>query len=115
MNHLVYKGNDPNPASDLPGGMGMHPPGPAGLTNDASTSKILFKRLSNKGPISSSSKISLLESSRSKSSAMSMPNNSDAPTFQQWVRSKDAEKRLRKKLLNEQKREVRSELLDYAK
>jgi hypothetical protein len=31
------------------------------------------------------------------------------------VRSKDAEKRLKKKLINEQKREIRQELLEYAK
>jgi len=44
-----------------------------------------------------------------------MLTNRVAPSFGQWVRSKDAEKRLKKKLIQEQKREIRSELLDYAK
>lgn len=38
-----------------------------------------------------------------------------APDFQQWVRRKDAEKRLKKKLVDECKREIRQELLEHAK
>ena len=45
----------------------------------------------------------------------SMHTDRSAPSFQQWVRAKDAEKRLKKKLINEQKREIRQELLEYAK
>jgi hypothetical protein len=33
--------------------------------------------------------------------------NKAIPNFQQWVRAKDAEKRLKKKLISEYKREVR--------
>ena len=66
MNHLVYKGEDPT-GGLFPPGLGLPPQAP-NMGNDANVSKILFKRLSNKGPISNSSKITLLESSRSKSS-----------------------------------------------
>ena len=80
------------------------------------TSQVLFKRLSNKGTISTGSKISLLESTgRKKDSVRSVHTNVHAPDFQQWVRKKDAEKRLKKKLTNEYKRELREELLEYAK
>ena len=41
--------------------------------------------------------------------------NKTTPNFQQWVRAKDAEKRLKKKLISENKREIRQELLEYAK
>ena len=44
-----------------------------------------------------------------------MHTNIHAPDFQQWVRRKDAEKRLQKKLVNEQKRDIRQELLEFAK
>lgn len=72
------------------------------------TSQVLFKRLSNKGPISNSSRISLLDSGRKKmSTARSVHTNRSAPNFQQWVRAKDAEKRLKKKLIAESKREIR--------
>lgn len=81
------------------------------------TSAVIFKRLSNKGPISTSSKCTLLESEKSyiRGSARSVNTNRRAPNFQQWVRAKDAEKRLKKKLLAETKREIRHELLEFAK
>ena len=41
--------------------------------------------------------------------------NRNAPSFSQWVRAKDAEKRLKKKLVDESKREIRQELLQFAK
>jgi predicted transposase YdaD len=41
--------------------------------------------------------------------------NRSAPNFQQWVRAKDAERRLKKKLIAESKREIRQELIEYAK
>ena len=44
-----------------------------------------------------------------------MHTNRAAPNFQQWVRAKDAERRLKKKLIAESKREIRTELLEYAK
>jgi hypothetical protein len=105
MNHLVYKNE--NPYTDVSEGIQM--PG------EMSTSNILFKRLSNKGPISTGSKLTLLESEGAKASRRSVHTNKDAPDFQQWVRKKDAEKRLKKKLINELKREMRQELLEYAK
>lgn len=111
MNYLVYK--DPAPYAESP-------------TNDRTnlmtpqdeaqkqTSAVLFKRLKNKGPVSTGSRISLLESRKS-SSARSVHTDRAAPTFQQWVRGKDAERRLKKKLVAESKREIRQELLGYAK
>ena len=36
-------------------------------------------------------------------------------TFQEWVRKKDAEKRLRKKLIQDMKNDVRADLLEVAK
>ena len=114
MNHLVYKSK--NPYDDYMmqrsnSKSSFNPPG-----GKLDTSQVLFKRLSNKGPISNSSRISLLESGRKKpSSARSVHTNRAAPNFQQWVRAKDAEKRLKKKLIAESKREVRQELLEYAK
>lgn len=48
-------------------------------------------------------------------SARTNLTNRNAPSFQQWVRGKDAEKRLKKKLIAEVKRELRQELLEYAK
>lgn len=78
------------------------------------TSKVLFKRLKNKGPVSTGSRISLLESKRS-SSARSMHTMRNDMNFSQWVRGKDAEKRLKKKLVDESKMEIRKELLEYAK
>lgn len=81
-----------------------------------STSQILFKRLAQKGSISTGSRISLLDSTgRVKASNRSVHTNRHAPDFQQWVRKKDAEKRLKKKLLGECKRDIREELLEYAK
>jgi hypothetical protein len=44
-----------------------------------------------------------------------MPTDRNVPTFQQWVRRKDAEKRLKKKLIGEAKQEIRDELMEYAK
>jgi len=86
------------------------------MPGNMTTSNVLFKRLSNKGPVSASSKLSLLESEGHKSTErVSVRTNIAAPDFQQWVRRKDAEKRLKKKLVNEYKREVRAELLEYAK
>ena len=76
---------------------------------------MLFKRLTNKGPISNGSNKSLLDSGRKPQSARSLHTNRQTPSFQQWVRAKDAEKRLKKKLVNESKREIRQELLEYAK
>lgn len=113
MNHLVYKTKNPYAEymDEKNQESSMNPPG-----GKIDTSQVLFKRLSNKGPISNSSRISLLDSGRNKAnSARSVHTNRNAPSFQQWVRSKDAEKRLKKKLINEQKREIRQELLEYAK
>ena len=111
MNHLVYKTK--NPYMDMEDDKendSMRPP------QNMQTSAVLFKRLSNKGPISNSSKCSLLDSGRdNRGSARSVNTNRTAPNFQQWVRAKDAEKRLKKKLLAETKREIRQELLEFAK
>ena len=97
MNQLVYKGDveQEDDGLQLPGGQ-------------MSTANVLFKRLANKGTISTGSRISLLESENDKRpSARSVLTNKSAPQFQQWVRKKDAERRLRKKLLAEEKREIR--------
>jgi len=72
MNHLVYKNE--NPYTEV--GEGVNMPG------EMSTSNILFKRLSNKGPISTGSKLTLLESDGHKSaSRRSVHTNKDAPDF----------------------------------
>ena len=78
---------------------------------------MLFKRLAKKGELSArASDISLLNSDRTKRNSVRSANtNRNAPNFQQWVRAKDAEKRLKKKLIQEQKREIRQELLEFAK
>tara|TARA_B110001450_G_C17525167_1_gene442258 strand:- start:145 stop:489 length:345 start_codon:yes stop_codon:yes gene_type:complete len=105
MNSLVYKASNPYAEymQDENQEPGMNPPG-----GGIDTSQVLFKRLSNKGPISNSSRISLLDETGRKSSVRkSMHTDRSAPSFQQWVRAKDAEKRLKKKLINEQKREIR--------
>ena len=104
MNHLVYKTKNPygEYMQDENQEPSLNPPGGA-----IDTSQVLFKRLSNKGPISNSSRMSLLESGRKSSIRKSVHTDRSAPSFQQWVRSKDAEKRLKKKLMNEQKREIR--------
>ena len=57
--------------------------------------------------MSTGSKLSLLGGDQPKESRRSVHTNIHAPDFQQWVRRKDAEKRLFKKLVNEQKREIR--------
>jgi hypothetical protein len=54
----------------------MNPPG-----GKVDTSQVLFKRLSNKGPISNSSRISLLESGRKSSVQGSVHTNRAAPSF----------------------------------
>ena len=79
------------------------------------TSQVLFKRLANKGAIQDSSRCSLLTEKNRGGSARTMHTDRKAPNFQQWVRAKDAEKRLKKKLIQEEKREIRQELLQYAK
>ena len=110
MNYLVYK--DPAPYAESPraNSTTLLPPDDTAKQ----TSQVLFKRLKNKGPVSTGSRISLLESKRS-SSVRSVHTDRGAPTFQQWVRGKDAERRLKKKLVAESKREIRTELLGYAK
>ena len=98
MNHLVYKGENPNgdPETGEPAD-GMTIP------HNMSTSQVLFKRLSKRGELSArASDSSLLNSQRTKrNSARSAMTKRNAPTFQQWVRAKDAEKRLKKKLIDE--------------
>lgn len=79
------------------------------------TSQVLFKRLANKGAIVDSSRCSLITEKNRAGSARTVHTDRKAPNFQQWVRAKDAEKRLKKKLIQEEKREIRSELLQYAK
>lgn len=115
MNHLVYK--DKNPYQETDENFGPNIRTDMQLPHDLSTSQVLFKRLSKKGEISKrSSQLSILESGRQKSaSARSANTNRNAPNFQQWVRAKDAEKRLKKKLIAETKREIRQELLEFAK
>ena len=75
---------------------------------------MLFKRLANRGTIEDSSRCSLITQKTRAGSARTNLTNRTAPNFQQWVRSKDAEKRLKKKLILEEKREIRQELLQYA-
>ena len=104
MNYLVYKDPAPYESSPTNDRIDLVPP------NDETqkqTSAVLFKRLKNKGAISSGSRISLLEGSRRSSTARSVHTDRSAPSFQQWVRGKDAERRLKKKLVNESKREIR--------
>lgn len=108
MNHLVYKG-DAETAPTTENNEIQMPGAPL------STSQVLFKRLSNKGTVSTGSRLSLLGGDQPKASRRSVHTNIHAPDFQQWVRRKDAEKRLQKKLINEQKRDIRQELLEFAK
>ena len=73
MNQLVYKGDydqDEEEGLQLPGGT-------------MSTANVLFKRLANKGTISTGSRISLLESENDKKrpSARSVLTNKSAPQF----------------------------------
>ena len=63
------------------------------------TSQVLFKRLANKGAIVDSSRCSLLTDKGRGGSARTQHTDRKAPNFQQWVRLKDAEKRLKKKLI----------------
>ena len=82
------------------------------------TSQVIFRRLANKGKIEDSENLSILGDEKQKKrtgSARTEETNRNAPSFQQWVRAKDAEKRLKKKLIAEAKREIREELLGYAK
>ena len=75
MNHLVYKENT---SRDTESTDNLHQiyPGPM------STSEVLFKRLSNKGPISTGSKLTILQDSgRAKSSRHSVRTNLGAPDF----------------------------------
>lgn len=106
MNHLVYKGDNPN---DEPENFSPNERTDMLLPHDLTTSQILFKRLAKKGELSArASDISLLNSNRTKSASVRSANtNRNAPNFQQWVRAKDAEKRLKKKLVAESKREIR--------
>jgi hypothetical protein len=74
MNHLVYKTKNPYVDDDLNADM-KYP-------DNLQTSAVLFKRLSNKGPISNSSKCSLLESvGTRRGSARSVYTNRAAPNF----------------------------------
>lgn len=111
MNYLVYKDPAPYESSPTNDRSQLLPPND---DTQKQTSAVLFKRLKNKGPVSTGSKLSLLESRKS-SSARSVHTDRGAPSFQQWVRGKDAERRLKKKLIAESKREIRQELLGYAK
>jgi hypothetical protein len=77
MNHLVYKTKNPYAQPDFDAHSSFTPPG-----GQLDTSQILFKRLSNKGAISNSSRISLLDSGRGKQpSARSLHTNRAAPNF----------------------------------
>ena len=108
MNHLVYKEDNPyDETENVDSTLRIH--------GNMSTSQILFKRLSNQGKVQDSSRCSLLDDNKYRGSERSHRTNKNAPNFTQWVRKKDAEKRLKKKLINEQKREIRSELLNFAK
>lgn len=110
MNQLVYKETDPyDKAPD-----GTYIPPDVKLE----TSQVIFRRLANKGKIEDSENLSILGDEKQKKrtgSARTEETNRNAPSFQQWVRAKDAEKRLKKKLIAEAKREIREELLSYAK
>ena len=79
MNHLVYKTKNPyiDMDDDDKENDSMKPP------HNMQTSAVLFKRLSNKGPISTSSKCTLLESEKSylRGSARSAVTNRRAPNF----------------------------------
>lgn len=110
MNLLVYKNREPY--ENILGNEkdNFVPPG-----GQIETSQVLFKRLANKGAIIDSSRCSLLTEKNRAGSARTQHTNRTAPSFQQWVRGKDAEKRLKKKLVSESKREIRQELLEYAK
>ena len=108
MNHLVYKEENPYMETE-------HIDSTLRMPGNMSTSQILFKRLSNQGVIEDSSRCSLLGENKYRGSARTNRTNKTAPNFTQWVRRKDAEKRLKKKLLQETKREIRNELLEFAK
>ena len=113
MNQLVYKVRDPygeSPTAREQKGDFFKPP-----DGQMETSQVLFKRLANKGAIADSSRCSLLTEKNRGGSARTLHTDRKAPNFQQWVRLKDAEKRLKKKLIQEEKREIRQELLEYAK
>lgn len=113
MNQLVYKVGDPysnSPSSKDPKSDFFKPP-----DGQMETSQVLFKRLANKGAIVDSSRCSLITEKARGGSARTQHTDRKAPNFQQWVRLKDAEKRLKKKLIQEEKREIRQELLEYAK
>ena len=110
MNQLVYKESDPY--EEAPNGAYAPP------NVKLETSQIIFRRLANKGKIEDSENLSILGDEKQKKrtgSARTEETNRSAPSFQQWVRAKDAEKRLKKKLIAEAKREIREELLIYAK
>ena len=78
MNYLVYKDPAPYESSPTNGKVDLVPPNDEGQKQ---TSAVLFKRLKNKGPVSTGSRISLLDGSRKSSSARSMHTDRGAPSF----------------------------------
>ena len=78
MNYLVYKDPAPYESSPTNDKIDLVPPNDETQKN---TSAVLFKRLKNKGPVSTGSRISLLESRKS-STARSVHTDRSAPSFQ---------------------------------
>ena len=76
------------------------------------TSEVLFKRLTHKEMETEKEEQRLAsENDLNRTSSSQYGGQS----FQEWVRRKDAEKRLKRRLIQDSKNEIRAQLLDVAK
>ena len=111
MNLLVYKGDAHSTnARDLT----MVPP------KDATVSSILFNRLNVKdeerySDYSQRSLLGIKESNGDGLSGKRGKSRGQGLSYQDWLKAKDAEKRMRRKLINQAQNEIKEELLTVAK
>lgn len=107
MNWLVYKGDDAKGT-----------PGKAGL--DETVSKLLFSRLDAKdeerySDYSNRKMFGMLENEGEDKGSKANLNGAGGLSYAEWLKLKDSEKRLKRKLVNQAQNDIKEELLQVAK
>lgn len=109
MNWLVYKAGDTSPGKN------------DGSTSDAANvSQLLFKRLDAKdeerySDYSNRKMLGLVGGGSQDGGSIAKGNNSGGLSYSEWLKLKDSEKRLKRKLVTQAQNEVKEELLQVAK